>query len=174
MAKPLANGYPIGAVLMRDAVAETMTAGTLFPRLHENETVRTDGLWDALLGTHGTTFGGSPLACAVGHHVLSRLSERAFVSHLHETSAYLIERLEKLAGWFPDVVGPTIRGRGLIVGLVLKREGDNGRLVSLARERGVLLLTAGNDCVRLVPSLNVSREEVAHAVDVIESCLGML
>ena len=58
--------------------------------------------------------------------------------------------------------------------MVLIREGDAQRLVELARERGVLLLTAGADCVRLVPSLNVSEEEVSHAVDVIESCLSLL
>ncbi|KAI0269209.1 acetylornithine aminotransferase [Gloeopeniophorella convolvens] len=150
MAKPLANGYPVGAVLIRDVVAETMTAGT-----------------------HGTTFGGSPLACAVGLHVLSRLSEPEFVSHLMEMSAFLLARLEMVAGWFPKLVGE-IRGRGLIVGLGLLREGDPQRLVELARERGVLLLTAGTDCVRLVPSLNVTREEVSHAVDVIESCLGVM
>ena len=76
---------------------------------------------------------------------------------------------------FPGLVavGP-IRGCGLILGLVLTREGDPQRLVELARERGLLLLTAGNDCVRLVPSLNVSEEEVSHAVDVIESCLSLL
>jgi acetylornithine aminotransferase len=62
----------------------------------------------------------------------------------------------------------------LIIGLVLIREGDPQRLLELARERGVLLLTAGTDCVRLVPSLNVSEEEVSHAMDVIESCLGLL
>ncbi len=60
------------------------------------------------------------------------------------------------------------------LGLVLIREGDPQRLIELARERGVLLLTAGKDCVRLVPSLNVSEEEVSHAVDVIESCLSLL
>ncbi|THH17606.1 hypothetical protein EW146_g3234 [Bondarzewia mesenterica] len=151
MAKPLANGYPIGAVLMRDAVAEVMT-----------------------IGTHGTTFGGSPLACALGHHVLSRLSEQAFVSHMMETSAYLIGRLSQLSGWFPELIGPTVRGRGLILGLEFKREGDPGRLIELARERGLLLLTAGKDCVRLVPSLNVARDEVAFAVDVIESCLALM
>ncbi|KAA1466112.1 acetylornithine aminotransferase [Dentipellis sp. KUC8613] len=151
MAKPLANGYPIGAVLMRDAVTATMTAGT-----------------------HGTTFGGSPLACAVGHHVLGRLSERPFVAHLMETSAYLVGRLERLPRWFPELVGPIVRGRGLILGLALKREGDPARLVELARERGVLLLTAGKDCVRLVPSLNVSRDEVAFALDVIESSLSLM
>jgi len=150
MAKPLANGYPIGAVLMRDVIAKTMTAGT-----------------------HGTTFGGSPLACSVGMHVLDRLSQREFVSHLKGTSAHLVRRLERLSGWFPDLVGP-IRGRGLIIGLVLLREGHPQRVVELARERGVLLLTAGSDCVRMVPSLNVSEEEVSHAVDVMESCLSLL
>ncbi|KAH9999387.1 acetylornithine aminotransferase [Russula vinacea] len=150
LAKPLANGYPIGAVLMRDAVMGTMTTGS-----------------------HGTTFGGSPLACSLGFHVLDRLSQREFISHLNKTSAFLLRRLEWLSGWFPELVGP-IRGCGLIIGLVLIREGDAQRLVELARERGVLLLTAGTDCVRLVPSLNVSEGEVSHAVDVIESCLSLL
>ncbi|KAH9045639.1 acetylornithine and succinylornithine aminotransferase [Lactarius pseudohatsudake] len=150
MAKPLANGYPLGSVLMRDAVAETMTAGT-----------------------HGTTFGGSPLACSVGYHVLDRLSRREFVSNLMGTSALLFRRLELLSEWFPNLVGP-VRGRGLIIGLVLRREGDPQRLADLARERGLLLLTAGKDCVRLVPSLNVREEEVSHAVDVIESCLSLM
>lgn len=151
MAKPLANGYPLGAVLMRDGVAETMTAGT-----------------------HGTTFGGSPLACSVGYHVLDRLSRHEFVSNMMGTSALLLSRLEHLSGWFPNLVGGPIRGRGLIIGLALRREGDPQRLVELARERGLLLLTAGKDCVRLVPSLNIREEEVSHAVDVIESCLGLM
>jgi acetylornithine aminotransferase len=109
----------------------------------------------------------------MGFHVLGRLSQREFVSHLQRTSAFLLSRLEKLPGWFPELVGP-IRGRGLIVGLPLVRVGDAQRVVELARERGLLLLTAGDDCVRLVPSLNVSEEEVSHAVDVIESCLSVL
>jgi acetylornithine aminotransferase len=124
-------------------------------------------------GTHGTTFGGSPLACSIGFHVLDRLRQREFVSHLKRTSAFLVRRLERLSEWFPELVGP-VRGRGLIIGLVLLREGHPHKIIELARERGVLLLTAGTDCVRLVPSLNVSEEEVSHAVDVIESCLGVL
>ncbi|KAH9938460.1 acetylornithine and succinylornithine aminotransferase [Fomitopsis serialis] len=151
MAKPLANGYPIGAVLMRDNVAETMTAGS-----------------------HGTTFGGSPLACALGFHVLSRLSERPFVSNMVETSAYLSGRLAQLPRWFPGMVQPGIRGRGLIVGLGFKDASQPGKVVQMARERGVLLLTAGNDAVRLVPSLNIGRTEVDMAVDVIEGCLHVM
>jgi len=73
MAKPLANGYPIGAVMMRDSIAEVMS-----------------------VGTHGTTFGGSPLACAVGYHVLSRLSDHAFLDQLEETGRYLHGRLSQL------------------------------------------------------------------------------
>ncbi|KAF9263606.1 acetylornithine and succinylornithine aminotransferase [Marasmius fiardii PR-910] len=149
MAKPLANGYPIGAVLLRDDIAGTMTTGT-----------------------HGTTFGGSPLACAVGYHVLSRLSEKPFVSHIAETSAYLIGRLELLSKWFPQILQPGVRGRGLILGLGFKDEKHPSQLVNMARERGVFILTAGKDAVRLVPSLTVNKEEVDVAVDVMESCLG--
>ncbi|KAJ7591261.1 acetylornithine aminotransferase [Mycena floridula] len=149
MAKPLANGYPIGAVMLRDSIAGTMTAGT-----------------------HGTTFGGSPLACAVGHHVLSRLSDPDFRFRMSETSKYLSQRLERLPKWFPKLIQPTIRGRGLILGLGFKDESVPGRIVSMARERGIFILTAGKDAVRLVPSLNIGKIEVDVAVDVIESCLG--
>ncbi|KAF8165007.1 acetylornithine aminotransferase [Crassisporium funariophilum] len=152
MAKPLANGYPIGAVLLRDRVAGTMTAGT-----------------------HGTTFGGSPLACAIGHHVLTRLSSPAFLASMASTSAYLGARLAQLPAWYPDLLQGDIRGRGLIRGLGFKDGSTHpGKVVELARERGVFVLTAGKDAVRLVPSLNVGREEVDLAVDVLESCLHVV
>lgn len=91
-----------------------------------------------------------------------------------ETSAYLTGRLEQLPRWFPKVLQTNIRGRGLILGLGFHDVNHPGRLVGLARERGVFVLTAGKDAVRLVPSLNVGKEEVDLAVDVIESCLGEL
>ncbi len=125
-------------------------------------------------GTHGTTFGGSPLACALGYHVLSRLSAREFVANMQETSAYLQGRLSQLPKWFPDTLQPSVRGRGLILGLGFRNVDHPGRVVTMARERGVLILTAGKDAVRLVPSLNITREEVDVAVDVLESCLGVL
>lgn len=151
MAKPLANGYPIGAVLLRDSVASTMTAGT-----------------------HGTTFGGSPTACAVGHHVLNRLSDRAFVAHMKEVSAHMNNRLELLPKWFPATLQSHVRGRGFIRGLGFNDASHPGEVVQLARERGVFLLTAGKDAVRLVPSLNVKKEEVDVAMDVLEGCLSSL
>jgi len=146
MAKPLANGYPIGAVLIRDSVAATMTTGT-----------------------HGTTFGGSPLACALGHHVLTRLSSPVFRAQMEDVSIYLGERLSKLPEWYPSI---DIRGRGFIRGLGFKDASIPGKIAELARERGVFVLTAGADAVRLVPSLTVGKEEVALAVDVLESCLS--
>ncbi|KAH6915408.1 acetylornithine aminotransferase [Coprinopsis sp. MPI-PUGE-AT-0042] len=149
MAKPLANGYPIGAVLIRPKIAATMSAGT-----------------------HGTTFGGSPLACAVGYHVLNRLSEEGMKKHIRETSAYLRERLALLPKWFPAVLQEEIRGRGLITGLGFKDAEVPGKIAALARERGVFVLTAGKDAIRLVPSLNVSKSEVDFAVDVLEGSLS--
>jgi len=150
MAKPLANGYPIGAVMMREEVAQVMS-----------------------VGTHGTTFGGSPLACAIGHHVLQRLSDEAFIASVKEKSSYLQERLVQMTKWFPKILQPEIRGRGLILGIGFHDEGLPSQMVPLARERGVLILTAGKDAVRLVPSLNVGKEEIDFAADVLESCLGV-
>ncbi|KAJ7047614.1 pyridoxal phosphate-dependent transferase [Mycena alexandri] len=151
MAKPLANGYPIGAVLLRDSVAATMTAGT-----------------------HGTTFGGSPLACAVGHHVLSRLADPGMIAQINATSLYLGERLEELPKRFPEVLEASVRGRGLIRGLGFLDTNHPGSVVEQARTRGVFVLTAGKNVVRIVPSLNVGREEVDTAVDVIAGCIAEL
>ena len=128
----------------------------------------------AFTGTHGTTFGGSPLACAIGHHVLTRLSSPMFRSQMEDVSEYLGERLSKLPKWYPDILREDTRGRGLIRGLGFKDTRTPGKIVELARHRGVLVLTAGADAVRLVPSLSVRKEEVDLAVDVLESCLDRI
>ncbi|KIM67879.1 hypothetical protein SCLCIDRAFT_1210010 [Scleroderma citrinum Foug A] len=151
MAKPLANGYPIGAVMLRDTIASTMTAGT-----------------------HGTTFGGSPMACAVGHHVLSRLSSPSFTAHISDVSKYLDSRLKLLPGWFPAILDSEVRGRGLIRALAFKDEKHPAQVMQLARERGVFVLTAGKDALRLVPPLIVSKDEVELAMDVLEGSLASL
>ncbi|KAF5322529.1 hypothetical protein D9619_000988 [Psilocybe cf. subviscida] len=151
MAKPLANGFPIGAFMVKNEIAAPMSAGT-----------------------HGTTFGGSPLACAIGNHVVQRLAQPSFVKGICETAAHLDARLAALPGWFPDVLQPGVRGRGLIRGLGFKDGAMPGKVAGLARERGVFVLTAGKDAVRLVPSLNVGRDEVDLAMDVLESCLSTL
>ncbi|CAE6424107.1 unnamed protein product [Rhizoctonia solani] len=151
MAKPLANGFPVGAILVRDSIAQAMT-----------------------VGSHGTTFGGSPIATRLGHHVLSRLSQPEFITHVKTVAQQLDARLTALPEMFPSIIAGPARGRGLLRGIPFKNPDDPAKLVKLARERGVLLLTAGKDAVRLVPSLNIGSEEVDHAVDVIESCLHIL
>jgi len=128
----------------------------------------------AVSGTHGTTFGGSPLACAIGHHVLQRLSDKTFVESVKENSDYLRERLVQMTRWFPNLIQPEVRGRGLILGIGFHDEKVPSQVLSLARERGVLILTAGKDAVRFVPSLNVGKEEVDLAADVLEGCLGVV
>ena len=127
-----------------------------------------------ITGTHGTTFGGSPLACAMGHHVLTRLSSPKFRSQMEDVSGYLGERLSKLPKWYPSILEEDTRGRGFIRGLGFKDTSKPGKIVDLARERGVFVLTAGADAVRLVPSLTVGKEEVDLAVDVLESCLDRI
>ena len=124
-----------------------------------------------ITGTHGTTFGGSPLACAMGHHVLTRLSSPVFRTQMEDVSGYLGERLSKLPKWYPSIVKEDTRGRGFIRGLGFKDTSNPGKIVELARERGVFVLTAGTDAVRLVPSLTVGKEDVDLALDVLESCL---
>ncbi|CAO1635124.1 unnamed protein product [Parajaminaea phylloscopi] len=158
MAKPLANGFPIGAVLMRKKVADAIT-----------------------VGDHGTTFGGGPLASRIAHHVLSRLSEPSFALRVMERSQHLLSRLEELRNHFPDLIAhqpdsgkPSPRGKGLLVGMSMAHAPDAGRVVTLARERGLIVLSAGSDTVRIAPSLTVSPEQIDKAADILESCLLVL
>ena len=89
-------------------------------------------------------------------------------------SSHLFARLERISELFPDLVGSGPRGRGLLVGLSLRDAAHVGRVVALARERGVLILSAGSDTLRFTPSLTVRREQVDEAMDVLESCLVVL
>ncbi|CDW99695.1 hypothetical protein [Sporisorium scitamineum] len=153
MAKPLANGFPIGAVLMRDRVANLIA-----------------------VGDHGTTFGGGPLTSRIAHHVLGRLSNKELGESMKESSEALFSRLHNLVAMFPDLLlndpeagKPSPRGKGLIVGVSTKDPSHAGKVVQLARQRGLLILTAGSDAIRILPSLTVTREQVDKAVDIIES-----
>ena len=106
--------------------------------------------------------------------MLQRLSDKAFIESVKENSNYLRGRLVQMPKWFPKIIQREIRGRGFILGIGFQDESVPSQVMSLARERGVLILTAGKDAVRLVPSLNVGKEEVDIAVDVLESCLGVV
>lgn len=156
MAKPLANGFPVGAVLMSKKVSDAIT-----------------------VGDHGTTFGGGPLASRIAHHVLGRLSDPQLKESMTASSAHLFSRLESLRDHFSDLVvhtpeKPSPRGRGLLVGLSMREPSHAGKVVKLARERGLIVLSAGSDAVRIVPSLIVTKEQVDKAVDILESCMLVL
>ncbi|GAA5982848.1 hypothetical protein JCM5350_003007 [Sporobolomyces pararoseus] len=148
MAKPLANGLPIGAILMKDKVADVIK-----------------------IGDHGTTFGGAPLQTRVAHHVVDRIAEPSFLSSVSTVGSALKSRLSALPSLFPRLIAGPPRGRGLILGLPLTSDHAVQRLVKLMRERGVLVLSCGKMTVRFVPSLVVTEEEVEKCVDTLESCL---
>jgi acetylornithine/N-succinyldiaminopimelate aminotransferase len=145
VAKPLAGGLPIGAVLMRQAVADAIQ-----------------------IGDHGTTFGGNPLATAVGSVVVRRIGDPAFLAHVREVSSYLDESLHDLAADMPDSV-LELRGRGLMRGLRLAEP------VSAVRQRlqneGLLVATAGEDVLRLLPPLIIEARHVDESIGLIRQAL---
>ncbi|MBO9361733.1 MAG: aspartate aminotransferase family protein [Thermoflexus sp.] len=142
VAKPLANGLPIGAVLMREAVATALQPGD-----------------------HGSTFAGGPLVTAVALHVFQRLRDPAFLARVREMGECLRARLQALA--LPGV--REIRGRGLLVGIEI--EGDARAVVAAALERGLLIATAGDTVVRLVPPLIIERTHIDEALEILEDAM---
>lgn len=143
VAKPLANGLPIGAVLMKEKVAAVLQPGD-----------------------HGSTFAGGPLVSAVALHVFERLRDPAFLARVREAGAYLAERLH--AAELPGV--KEIRGRGLLVGIEI--EGDARAVVMAALERGLLLATAGDHVVRMVPPLIVEKSQIDEAVAILQEAMA--
>lgn len=110
----------------------------------------------------------------MAHHVLGRLADSDFLHHVRAVGQHLRSRLEDLQPLFPNLLKEGVRGRGLIVGLPFAREDLPPAVIKLCRERGVLLLTCGNSTVRFVPSLIVTKEQIDHACDVLESVLLVL
>ena len=145
LAKPLGGGLPIGAVLLTQRVADALVPGD-----------------------HGSTFAANPLICAVARVVLRRISDPAFLAGVQERGRYLGKRLEALRARHPVV--QEVRGRGMIWGLELRVEA--APLVGRGYERGLIMTTAGDRVLRLLPPLVVSREEIDQAVDIIDEVLA--
>ena len=148
LAKSLGGGFPIGAMLAGPAVAEVMQ-----------------------FGAHGTTFGGNPLAAAVARVALRKLGSEEIASNVARQSQALRDGLAALDaefGLFSD-----IRGRGLMLGAVLKPEyaGRAGEILDDAAAHGLLLLQAGPDVLRFVPALNLSEEELAEGLSRLRGAL---
>lgn len=148
LAKAIAGGVPLGAVLVSEPLI-----GSLPP------------------GTHGTTFGGNALACAAALAVLRVLDEEGLVEHAARMGEVLEARLRDLAARFPTAV-EGVRGRGLLLGLVLTERVDPADFVRACREANLLLTVVGSRVVRFVPALNVTPSEIDEAVEVVARVLS--
>lgn len=151
LAKPLAGGLPLGALLIGERVA-----GLLKP------------------GQHGSTFSGGPAVCAVARRVFDVLSGPAFLARVKERGGRLRAGLENLAA--ASEVWSGVRGVGLMQALIVSRPRLHApdRIVALARERGLLVTRAGSDAVRFLPPLNCTAGEVNEALEVMREVGAMV
>ncbi len=149
VAKALGNGLPIGAMLTRKELAAPFVPGT-----------------------HGSTFGGNPVAAAGAVATLKIILEEGFLTEVVQKGAYLQAGLEKLVGKFP-ALATDARGMGLIRGLVLSEKGveQGADMVKKMFDKGVLINFAGNVVLRFLPPLIVSREEIDRLLLVLEEVL---
>jgi len=145
LAKALANGVPIGATLATESVAGAFTPGS-----------------------HGSTFGGNPLATAVGVTVFATLLEDKLADRAARMGRVLEQALAAIRAKYPKVV-KEVRGRGLLMGLDLAT--PVGDVVNACRERGLLVLTAGDNTLRLAPALIVDEKEIAEGSSIIDKAL---
>lgn len=145
LAKPLAGGLPMGAVLVTSAVAAALKPGD-----------------------HATTFGGGPLVAGVALDVVRTIAEPAFLEDVRRKGEWLGNRLGRLAARCPRV--REVRGRGLLWGLELGEPA--APVVAAARERGLLVLTAGPQVIRLIPPLVITLEELERGVGILEAVLA--
>lgn len=144
-AKALGNGFPIGATIVNNTVSERIK-----------------------VGDHGTTFGGNPMACRLAHYVVSRLADATLQRDVVEKSKIFTKRFDQLRERFPDLISEA-RGKGLILGLQMTR--DPTPVIKAARERGLLIITAGTNTLRFVPPLNITDEEIESGLNILEEAI---
>ncbi|MDB2529104.1 aspartate aminotransferase family protein [Paracoccaceae bacterium] len=138
VAKGIGGGFPLGAVLASEAAALGMGAGT-----------------------HGSTYGGNPLACAVGCSVLASVADEAFLAEVRRKSAFFKQKLGGLISAHPDVF-ESLRGEGLMLGLKCKCA--NTDMVAAGYEELVITVPAADNVVRLLPPLNITDDEIELAI----------
>ena len=142
IAKGIGGGFPIGAVLMNKKVAAAMTPGT-----------------------HGSTFGGNPLAMAVGCTVMDIISNRKFLNNVKKLSKYFLLKLNLLKEKYPTVIRE-IRGRGLLIGIQLYK--DQSKFINKLMDNKLLTIRASENVVRVLPPLNVKKNELNKALKIID------
>ncbi|MEP6856767.1 MAG: acetylornithine transaminase [Gemmatimonadales bacterium] len=145
LAKPLAGGLPMGAVLVSEEIAATIKPGD-----------------------HGTTFGGGPLVAAVASHVIDRLSDPSLLRAVRENGAWLGEQLDGIARRSGKV--RAIRGTGFIWGLDVVESANE--IVKRGWDEGLLALTAGDHTLRILPPLVMDRDDLARGVSILEKIIS--
>ncbi len=160
MAKSLGGGFPIGAFWVRAPYADLLSAGT-----------------------HGTTYGGSPLACAVALKVLEVIENKKLGDNARQTGEFLKSSLQQLAQRYPGVI-QTVRGLGMMLGIELAPNlpnlpGDATktqaiRMTNLLHAAGLMIIPAGANVLRLLPALNLTRNEAAEGLGLVESAIQSL
>lgn len=148
LAKGIGGGFPLGACLATEAVSEGMG-----------------------VGTHGSTYGGNPLAMACGHAVLDILLAPDFLSKVARQGLLLKQQLARLHDLYPDIL-QEIRGEGLMLGLRVSP--PNSEVVTAFRQEGLLTAAAGDNVVRLLPPLIIEEEEILQAVQKMEQAFQKL
>ncbi|WP_375257412.1 aspartate aminotransferase family protein [Citreimonas sp.] len=148
VAKGIGGGFPLGAVLATEDAASGMTAGT-----------------------HGSTYGGNPLACAVGCAVMAHVADPEFLSGVNARAGLFRQRLEGLVAAHPDVF-EGVRGMGFMLGL--KCRAMNADVVKAGYDAQVITVPAADNVVRLLPPLNLTEDEIAEAIARLETAATAL
>ena len=148
MAKGLGGGFPIGAIWVEDSRT------SLF-----------------IPGSHGTTFGGSPLACSAAHAVLDVIEKEDLTARAKQLGNFLLQEIQQLAEKCPQQI-LEVRGRGLMLGIQLTDE--PGELVSILRENGLLAVGAAGQTLRLLPPLTISQDEIEEGLNILRLSLSAL
>ena len=141
IAKGIGGGFPIGAVLMNKKVASAMT-----------------------VGSHGSTFGGNPLAMKIGNEVMDIVSNKNFLNDIKQNSKFFLKELNNLKKKFPKII-KNIRGRGFLIGIQLHN--DQTKFIDDLMKNELLTIKAAENVVRILPPLNVKKSEISSALKII-------
>ena len=141
IAKGIGGGFPIGAVLMNKKVSKAMVPGT-----------------------HGSTFGGNPLAMSVGNEVMDIISNKKFLNNIKKLSKYFFKNLNIIKDKYPNII-KQIRGKGLLIGIQLHK--DQTLFIKKLMENKLLTIKAAENVIRILPPLNVQKSEIDIALKII-------
>ena len=141
IAKGIGGGFPIGAVLMSKKVSKAMVPGT-----------------------HGSTFGGNPLAMSVGNEVMDIISNKKFLNNVKNLSKYFFKNLNTIKDKYPNII-KQIRGKGLLIGIQLHK--DQNLFIKKLMDKKLLTIKAAENVIRVLPPLNVKKSEIDIALKVI-------